>query len=65
MVKRTFIPCVHNHKSYKLYTDDIRKIHKRPKKPTPKLPPFHLCESPKKWEEITEIEFEPFDIQLE
>ena len=53
MVKRTYIPCAHKNNHYKLYTDDIKSIHKRARRNTPKLPPYDPEDSGKRWDELT------------
>lgn len=57
MAKRTFIVCAHKGQNYKLYTEDIKKINRKIKKPTPKLPLFESTSTAPQWEDIEEVEF--------
>ena len=55
MAKRAFIVCSHKGQNYKLYTEDIKKINRKIKKQTPKLPPFESTSTAFHWEDIEEV----------
>lgn len=54
--KRTYIPVAMAYRSYRLYMDDLKSIHKIIKKKTPRVPSFD-CPSPKP-DEYTDEELE-------
>jgi hypothetical protein len=63
MVKggRSYIPVTQDNNSYKIYLADVKTWRRVIKKPTPRLPAYEETPSVK-WEELTELEFEPFSI---
>ena len=50
MAKKLYIPVSSNSKNYKLYMDDIKKIHSIAKPRRPPVPAFNYGESPIKFE---------------
>lgn len=59
MGKKTYIIVIAKGKNYKLYMDDLHKIHRIYKERRPPVPAYNQEESPRKFEELTDIEFEP------
>lgn len=55
MAKKLYIPVSANSKSYKLYMDDIKKIHSIAKSRRPPVPAFSYTESPIKFEAMTDV----------
>lgn len=49
MAKKLYIPVSANSKNYKLYMDDIKKIHSIAKSMRPPVPAFSYTESPIKF----------------
>lgn len=41
MSKKKYVPLRKRNREYRLYLDDIAKVHKRICKPRPPLPPYH------------------------
>ena len=63
MGKRSYIPVIQNNKKLKVFIDDVKKIFKAPKKSTPSLPSYDRMQV-RKWDEVTDFEFEALDICL-
>ena len=40
MTKKKYVPLKKRNREYRLYLDDIKKVHKLISKPRPPLPPF-------------------------
>ena len=55
MAKKLYIPVSANNKNYKLYMDDIKKIHSITKSRRPPVPSFNYAESPIKYEAMTDV----------
>lgn len=45
MVKKTYIPVSSNGKNYKIFTEDIAKVHSIAKSPRPRVPSYNATDS--------------------
>lgn len=61
MGKKTYIPLMKSGRNYKLFTDDISRVHSRSSKVSrPPVPAYGAMDSPTaKFETLTDVEFEP------
>ena len=56
MVKKMFVPVMSNGKPYKIFIEDIKKVHQIAKKRRPAPPAYNESYiNSKKWEEVTDI----------
>ena len=55
MGKRQYIPVRSNNNNYKVYMEDIKKIHTIGKSRRPPVPAYNCNESPAKFEAMTDI----------
>lgn len=55
MGKKSYIPVIANGKKYKLYMDDLYKIHSISKIRRPAVPAYDELESPPKFEAMTDV----------
>jgi len=63
MGKKLYIPICKQGKQYKIFMDDLIKVHSIHKSQRPPVPCYELINSPTrstKFEEMTDVEFEPF-----
>lgn len=57
MAKRAYIPVCQNGRNYKIYLQEVVKVHSIAKKTRPPVPAYSQCETVLKTEDITDIEF--------
>lgn len=59
MAKKMYIPVSKNHKTYKIYMDDVKKVHTHIHKTRPSVPAYGMQDGGIKYEALTDVEFEP------
>lgn len=62
MAKKMYIPVVRGKKCYRVFLDDVSRLHSFIKKSRPVVPAYNESEPVQKWEEATDIEFEPLSL---
>lgn len=57
MGKKMYVPVFTNNKSYKLFLDDVKRVHQKPIRKTPALPSYHDggASPSKRWDELTDF----------
>ncbi len=61
---RSYISLAKNSATYKLYMEDVKTWRQVIKKQTPRLPSYDEVNT-QKWEQSTEIEFEPMEFSCD
>lgn len=59
MAKKMYIPVSNSGNKYKLFMDDIKKVHSIVKQRRPPVPSYNYMDTPRKIQPMTDIEFEP------
>jgi hypothetical protein len=62
MAKKMYIPVNKNGKIYRIFMNDLVKVHSISKNRRPALPSYDVAESFTKYEEVTDFEFEPLEL---
>ena len=62
MAKRVYIPVSANGRKYKLYMDDVHKVHTINKARKPPVPSYDDVESPRHMDLCMDVEFEPLSL---